>query len=261
MNDKILIIGVTGLMLAAVASAVWGIVYYVFYAVRSQILGETIWRGRRDTNAVALTFDDGPSPDTDELLDVLRRNNVKATFFLIGREAEKFPRLARRIADEGHQIGNHSYSHRIFLFCSRRRTDFEIYKAQETIADVTGITPKMIRPPCGVRSRAYFDTARESRLQTVQWSDTGFDWKYSTPEKIAGAVLKTVKAGSIILLHDGDSEQKNDRRATVEAIPLILEGLRLKGLQVVPLSGLLTVSETENSFNNFKNTNHKRRYS
>lgn len=245
MNDEFLIIG-AGLLLTIVALAAWGIIYYIFYAVRSQILGETIWRGREDTNAVALTFDDGPSPDTEKLLDVLREKNVKATFFMIGKEVKKYPRIARRVAREGHEIGNHSYSHKIFLFCSRRRTDFEIYKTQEIISNLTGVAPRLIRPPCGARSRSYFKKARKFMLETVQWSDTGYDWKYQTPEKIADAVLKTVKAGSIILLHDGDGEQKNNRRATVEAIPLILNGLREKNLRVVSLETLCSKAEAEN---------------
>ncbi len=242
-------------ILAAVAFGVWAIVYYLAYAVRSQVLGATVWRGRENTNAVALTFDDGPSADTEKLLDVLGENNVKAAFFLIGKQAKKFPETARRIHLENHEIGNHSFSHPIFLFCSSRRTEREICEAQEAITKATGgVAPRMARPPCGVRSLAFFRTTRRLGLETVQWTVAGFDWKRRDARQIADAVLRDVKAGSIILLHDGDSEEKSDRRETVAAIPLILDGLREKNLRVVPLEQLLR--ETERKFVDKQLKNH-----
>ncbi|HEY0427798.1 MAG TPA: polysaccharide deacetylase family protein [Pyrinomonadaceae bacterium] len=226
-------------VLTALALGAWGIVYYLTYAVRSQILGKTVWRGSEDMNAVALTFDDGPSADTEKLLDVLRENNIKAVFFMVGKQVKKFPETARRIVAEGHEIGNHSHSHKILLFCSRRRIEYEIYKAQETITNTTGIAPRFIRPPCGVRTPTFFKTAWELKLQAIQWSVAGFDWKRRTAKQIADAVLRKTKAGSIILLHDGDSEGKSDRQATVEAIPLILKGLEARNLRILPLKQLI----------------------
>jgi peptidoglycan/xylan/chitin deacetylase (PgdA/CDA1 family) len=224
-----------GATLAICLINVWAIVYYLTYAVRSQVLGKTIWSGNARNNSVALTFDDGPAPDTLEILDILRDENVKATFFLIGKQVEKYPEIAKRIADENHEIGNHSYSHPIFLFCSSIKTKRELKTTQEIIKKATGITPKLARPPCGVRSPAYFAAANELGLQTVQWSDTGFDWKKITAERIARNVLETVQNNSIVLLHDGDSSGKSNRQATVEALRLILQGLKEKGLRVAPL--------------------------
>ncbi len=226
-------------MLAICAGAAWAIIYYATYAVRSQVLGRTFWCGNGDEkNFVALTFDDGPSPDTLEILDVLRRENVKATFFLIGREVEKYPEIARQIVKENHEIGNHSYSHPIYLFRSPSETRRELELTQEIIKRTIGVEPKIARPPCGVRSPAYFAATRELGLQTVQWSDTGFDWEKNSARQIAENVLKTVQGDSIVLLHDGDSSGKNNRRATAEAVPLILRGLREKGLRVAPLARL-----------------------
>jgi peptidoglycan-N-acetylglucosamine deacetylase len=229
-------LGFLAALLAVCSGAVWAIVYYATYAVRSQVLGKAFWRGNKDgKNFVALTFDDGPSPDTLEILDCLRVENVKATFFLIGREVEKFPEVAQRIANDGHEIGNHSYSHPIFLFCTSGKTRRELEKTQKIIKRATGIEPQIARPPCGVRSPAYFAATGKLGLQTVQWSDTGFDWKKISAERIAENVLETVQSDSIVLLHDGDSAGKNNRRATTEALPLILRGLREKGLRVAPL--------------------------
>ena len=239
--NTILLLTICAVMLAAMVVAV---VYYATYGVRSQMLGQTVWRGRTDTNSVALTFDDGPSADTATLLDVLRENNVKATFFLIGEQVEKFPRVAQRIVAEGHEIGNHSFSHKIFLYCSRRRIEFEMNRAQEIITNTTKVAPRIARPPCGVRTLSYFNAARKLRLKTVQWTTAGFDWKKCTADDIARAVVGDAAAGAIILLHDGDSAGKADRKATVDSIPLILAGLRAKNLEIVSLRKLLSRPDT-----------------
>lgn len=213
--------------------------YYATYVVRSQWLGTTSWRGSPDSLSVALTFDDGPSPDTELILNVLREHNLRATFFMIGRQVELHPQVARRVAAEGHEIGNHSYSHPIYLYSSSRETHRQLQRAQEMIGETTGIEARFSRPPCGVRSPAYFSAARRMNLRTVQWSVAGFDWKKIGAAEIAHNVLKDVRGGSIILLHDGDSQLKRDRIQTVRALPLIIKGLSKRGLKIVSLSQLL----------------------
>lgn len=224
---------------AGALSITSGAAYYATCAIRSQWLGETVWHGREDTASVALTFDDGPSDDTEAILDVLTRQNLKATFFMVGRQVVRHPKVARRVVWEGHEVGNHSYSHPVYLYRSARETRGQLKRTQEVINETTGVQPKLSRPPCGVRSPAYFKAAREMRLRTVQWSDAGFDWKRISASAIAHNVLSRVRAGSIILLHDGDSRLKLDRRQTVLSLPLIIEGLRMRGLKVAPLSDLL----------------------
>jgi peptidoglycan/xylan/chitin deacetylase (PgdA/CDA1 family) len=216
-----------------------GIAYYAAYGVRSQWLGRTDWQGPRDTPSVALTFDDGPSADTDLILNVLGEHKLRATFFMIGHQVELHPQVARRVVAEGHEVGNHSYSHPIYLFRSPRETHRQLRRAQEVIAETTGVSPVFARPPCGVRTPAYFRAARRMHLHTVQWSVAGFDWKRISAAAIAHRVLKEVRSGSIILLHDGDSRMKRDRIQTVISLPLIIKGLRRRGLSVVPLSQLL----------------------
>jgi peptidoglycan/xylan/chitin deacetylase (PgdA/CDA1 family) len=224
----------TGSVAMAAAS-----VYYSAVAVRSQWLGLTCWRGRTDTNSVALTFDDGPSPDTEGILDVLAKYNLSATFFMVGREVESFPGIAQRVLAEGHEVGNHSYSHPSYLFQRAAQTHAQIRRAQSVIAETIGVRPQMARPPYGVRTPAYFRAARALDLQTVQWDVAGFDWKRITPRQIADNVLRKAQPGSIILLHDGDSAGKNTRKNTVDALPLIIKGLRDRDLQIAPLSQLL----------------------
>jgi len=221
---------------AAVAGIAGG--YYATYAVRSQVLGETIWRGKTDTNAVALTFDDGPGEDTESILDVLKDYGIKAAFFMIGAQVEKFPEVARRVGLEGHEIGNHSLSHSIYLYQRPAATRRELEMSQNIIRRTTGITPKIARPPCGVRTPAYFAAARRLRLKTVQWSVAGFDWKPLFAPKIAANVLSDLVPGSIVLLHDGDGMQKNSRVETARALPLIIEGIWSKNLRIVALDEL-----------------------
>ena len=217
-----------------------GAAYYATCAIRSQWLGETVWHGREDTSSVALTFDDGPADDTEAVLKMLDEHNLKATFFMVGRQVERHPEVARRVVAEGHEVGNHSYSHPVYLYRSARETRDQLRRAQEVISQTTSVEPKLSRPPCGVRTPAYFSAAREMKLRTVQWSDAGFDWKRIGASEIARNVLRRARAGSIILLHDGDSRLKRDRRQTVLSLPLILEGLRMRGLKVAPLSELLS---------------------
>jgi peptidoglycan/xylan/chitin deacetylase (PgdA/CDA1 family) len=223
---------------SSVAMAAAGM-YYATVAVRSQWLGRTYWRGRRDQNAVALTFDDGPSPDTERILDVLGAHEVSATFFMVGREVESFPGIAQRVLAEGHEVGNHSYSHPSYLFQRAAETQAQIRRTQSVIAETIGVRPQIARPPYGVRTPAYFRATRALGLQTVQWDVAGFDWKRITPREIADNVLRKACPGSIILLHDGDGDGKNARMNTVKALPLIIRGLRDRDLQIAPLAQLL----------------------
>ena len=231
----------TGSGLLAVAGGAAG--YYATYGVRSQWLGPSDWHGRTDKGAIALTFDDGPSGDTERVLDVLGEHNVTASFFMIGRQVETFPGIAQRVLAEGHEIGNHSYSHPIYLYQRAGRTREELERTQSVISETTGIRPRFARPPCGVRTPAYFATTRALRLRTVQWDVAGFDWKRRSARQIATDVLNRVQSGSIVLLHDGDSDGKQDRRETVIALPMIIEGLNERGLHVMPLNELLSKGE------------------
>jgi len=230
-----------GLPIIATGSLALGAasLYYATYSVRSQWLGRTYWRGRRDRNAVALTFDDGPSPDTVGILDVLAEHRLNATFFMVGRAVESFPDIAQRVFAEGHEVGNHSYSHPLYLFQRGSETRDQVERAQDVIAETVGVRPILARPPFGVRTPAYFGATRALGLLTVQWDVAGFDWKTRSGKRIAQDVLRKARAGSIILLHDGDSEGKQDRRQTIAALPLIIEGLRARGLHIAPLSQLL----------------------
>ena len=229
---------------AALAGSAAGALFYATYGVRSQWLGPTDWRGRTDVRAVALTFDDGPGDDTESVLDALAARSIKATFFMVGRFVEQRPAIARRIVSDGHEIGNHSYSHPIYLYRSPRETYQQLARTQAIIEDVTGVTPALSRPPCGVRTPAYFKACRELGLRTVQWTVAGFDWRPWPSERIASTVLAGCQPGAIVLLHDGDGFGTSRRSATVAAVGLIADGAAEKQLAIAPLRELLVRGES-----------------
>jgi peptidoglycan/xylan/chitin deacetylase (PgdA/CDA1 family) len=224
---------------AAIAGAAGAAAFYATVGVRAQWLGRTDWIGRTDTNGVALTFDDGPGPDTDAILDTLGERHLRAAFFAVGQQIERYPSIARRIVADGHEIGNHSLSHPNFLSQSSAETREQLTRTQRIIEDVTGVTASLARPPYGVKTRSYFAAARALGLRVVQWSVAGFDWRPLTAQRVASHVLRGARPGAIVLLHDADSEGKRDRRATMASIPIIAEGVHARGLSVQPLGRLL----------------------
>jgi len=205
--------------------------------------------------SVAITFDDGPDPDfTPKILDVLKAKGVKATFFLIGAEAQKDPGLTRRIYREGHEIGNHTFYHPDISNISKQYMKFELNMTERLFAAKLGVKPVLFRPPYSIDQEP--DTADQVRpLEIVQ--DMGYitvgdkidpsDWKdnpHRTAQQITDDVLAHLPpcapadwlhCGNIILLHDGGG----DRTQTVKALPMIIDGLRERGYSIVPVSELM----------------------
>ena len=175
--------------------------------------------------ALALTFDDGPGEDTPQILSVLKEAQVRATFFLCGANVERDPGMARRIADEGHEIGNHTYSHPRLLGRTPGKILWEIDRAQKVITYHTGRKPELFRPPYGLRWFGLFPILARQQIRAVMWSVNGRDWKTDS-EQITQRVLRQAHPGAIILLHDGlPPGEKGNRKATVDALPVILRML------------------------------------
>ncbi len=202
-------------------------------------------RGPGDGKRLALTFDDGPaSPFTEQILDILRERNVPATFFLCGRNVERYPEIARRIVQEGHTLGNHTYAHPFLYFKSRRRIAQEIDRTQRAIAEATGIQPRVFRPPYGGRWFGLMPVLAERGLRLVMWSATGYDWKLGTVA-IVRSTLREIDSGRVLLLHDGRNvlpAQEIDRSATVKALPEIIDRARQAGFTFVPLPDFIPES-------------------
>jgi peptidoglycan/xylan/chitin deacetylase (PgdA/CDA1 family) len=230
------------LMLAALGLAFGLWFWWACATPSSTFFRPVLIRGPRDGKRVALTFDDGPAERfTAQILDILHEQNVPATFFVCGKNVEAHPELLRRIVAEGHEIGNHTYSHPFLYFKSRRRIAEEIDRTQATIEKVVGFRPSLFRPPYGARWFGLVPALLERGMRLVLWSAAGYDWKKDAPG-VTDATLRRLKPGAVILLHDGRETRaasEIDRTPTVLALPAIIAGARLQGYSFTPLRDFL----------------------
>lgn len=206
----------------------------------SSFYGPVIYQGSQSDKVVALTFDDGPNPPyTLQLLDILAKYDVKATFFLIGQNAGNYPEVAKAIVQRGHQIGSHTYTHSDLLKLDETQIVTEMAKSAEVIENATGTRPKLLRPPHGFRDPMVLQLAKQQKLAIVQWSVMAEDWKKPGIEIITSRILNKVGNGSIVLLHDGDGIIGGDRSQTVAATEIIIRSLRQQGFRFVTVEELL----------------------
>ena len=157
------------------------------------------------SDGIALTFDDGPHPQqTPALLDVLAAADAKATFFVVGERAAQHPDIVRRIAREGHAIGNHSWSHRWLPGLSSSKIEEELLRCQQVLGDILGQAPGLVRPPYGSRDYRFYRAASRLRLTPVLWSTDTRDWAGAGERHILGT-LSRARQGAIVLMHDGNA--------------------------------------------------------
>ena len=195
----------------------------------SQLFGKALIAPQR-AGEIALTFDDGPNPAwTPRLLDVLAEHNVKATFFMLGSRAEQEPELVRRVATEGHLIGNHTWSHPNLARTAARRVREELMRTNDVLQQIMGERVRYFRPPFGARRPVVFRIARELGLTPVLWNAMTSDWSETDAEMIAGALAKKIdgldKSGwaANVVLHDGGHlVQGTDRGPSVNATGMLM---------------------------------------
>lgn len=200
--------------------------------------------GDRASNKVAITFDDGPSEEfTLAILDILKELDVPATFFMVGKHVEKYPHVAQRVVEEGHTIGNHTQNHRNLTTLSTVELHKEVMEATAIITEVTGVYPTFVRPPRGMYDDRFRRLTRLLGQEIVLWSISTRDWRYGvTPTYIERFIYSRVRGGDIILFHDSGaliSSEGGDRKATVLSLANVIEIIRAKGLEIVPLEELL----------------------
>ena len=190
-----------------------------------------------DDKVVALTFDDGPSKYTDQILDILKKYNACGTFFLIGNKVEFYSDTLRRMLEEGSEIGNHSYDHKLLTRLSKEAFQEEINKTQMAIKKVTGFTPTLFRPTYG----GYNNTLKSyTDLKFVLWDVDSRDWQVKSKEKILKNVLPNVKSGSIVLMHD-------NHEYSVNALEDMIESLKKQGYKFVTVTELLELKNLRES--------------
>jgi len=208
-------------------------------------IGIVYWHGDIKQNKIALTFDDGPNmPYTLQILDILKKYNVKATFFVIGKNVERYPEITKRIVQDGHCIGNHTYSHPELLVNTLSHIRYQIKKAEEVILRETGIKPNLFRSPYGMNNLSVLSEAERLGYVVVEWSVSGRNGIMEPRfDKIVKKVLQDTQNGSIILLHDGNRlAKKANRSQTVKSLPLIIENLKQRGYQFVTVPELLNLN-------------------
>lgn len=186
-------------------------------------------KGAGVTN-IFLTFDDGPNePYTSQILDILKENEARATFFVCGKGVERFPHITRRILDEGHSLGNHAYSHSMFLTVTGFMKK-EIEKTSALILKTTGVKTRLFRPPWGIATPWLKRYLKANNYQIILWDINSYDWAEIPASSIEGTVLKKARPGAVILFHDGkNSKHHHNRSQTVRALPAIIKTLKQKG--------------------------------
>jgi len=209
-----------------------------------QWCGKTFARGISGSKQIALTYDDGPNdPHTLKLLDVLAKHNVRATFFMIGRYVRQRPDIARAVAQAGHVVGNHTYSHPLLIFKSAAQTRTELADCHQVLQDTLGDHSNLFRPPFGGRRPATLRIARDLGLQTVMWSVTGYDWNAPPAAIIEQKVTRQMCGGDVILLHDGDHKAiGGDRAQTVIATENLIRRYKDEGREFVIVEEMLAIS-------------------
>ena len=188
--------------------------------------------GPVDRKRIALTFDDGPHLQlTPKVLALLKEHQIKATFFVLGNQVKKHPEVLKMILKDGHEIGNHTYSHRLLSAMSRDLIEKEVKETQGLIHDATGSSTHLFRPPYGVYRQSTREILQQEGLHIVLWSVDPEDWRVRDSQKILNSVTNHVQNGSIIVCHD-------IYKTTVEALPEMLTWFKSAGYECVTISEL-----------------------
>ncbi|MCP5538467.1 MAG: polysaccharide deacetylase family protein [Akkermansiaceae bacterium] len=206
-------------------------------------------RGRTTMPYIAITYDDGPHPqNTPRLLDMLRERNIKATFYVIGRNVNMYPHIVRRIVAEGHEVGNHTWTHRKLTALSDDSVRMEMSKTRDAIVAASGVKPRTMRPPYGALrqdQRAWI--YKEYGYPTILWNVDPEDWKRPGTSVVTSRIVNGTRNGSIVLAHDL-------HKPTVDAMPATLDGLLRRGFKFVTVSQLLALNPPTASTSAASNT-------
>jgi peptidoglycan/xylan/chitin deacetylase (PgdA/CDA1 family) len=215
---------------------------YQSMAPTGQWYGHTFTGLPRGSKRIALTYDDGPNdPHTLRLLDVLAKQDVRTTFFLIGRFVQERPEIVREIVKAGHIVGNHTFTHPLLIFKSAGEIRGELSKCRDALQDAIGEHSNLFRPPFGGRRPAVLSIARELGLEPVMWNVTGYDWNAPPAAAIEQKVAKQIRGGDVILLHDGGHKHIGaDRSQTVLATDHLIKRYKSEGYEFAAVPEMMS---------------------
>lgn len=192
-----------------------------------------IYSVETEEKVVALGFNCAwDDADVPVILTILEQNEVKATFFMVGQWAEKYPDSVKAIYDAGHELGNHSYSHPDMTTLTKEKALEQIQKCDDAIEKITGVRPKLFRPPSGAYNNTVMNAATELGHSVIQWDCDSLDWKNPTPDEMQRRLMKNVCSGSITLFHVG-------KQNTVQALPQIIAQLKEQGYALRPVGKII----------------------
>lgn len=220
-----------------------GLLYWLFLSPSSQVFGTFPNHGPTDKKVIALTFDDGPNePYTSMLLGLLKAEEVKATFFVVGANLKRFSAVTKQAQDDGHIIANHSMNHRFGNYFTDPKFTHEITQNQAAIAEATGQTPALFRPPWLFRHPWLLKTLEDLQLQPVSGQFVN-NWEIFQPtaEKIASTAYRRSRPGAILIFHDGYNAKGGRRNETVQAVEILIKRLKADGYSFVTADKLLGV--------------------
>lgn len=225
----------------ALGVAIAGALAHGTYHRNSPVFGSALGRlpVARGERTLALTFDDGPNPEaTPRILDALAAHGTVATFFLLGRHVERWPAIARRVAEEGHVVGNHGWHHRKLHTQGPARVRRDLELGTKSIAEATDVRPAVFRAPHGFRAPWVTSIAQSLGQRTIGWSLGVWDTARPGVDAIVERTVSGAKPGSILLLHDGDGyDPSGDRLQTAAAVPVIIERLTEAGYRFAGVPG------------------------
>jgi peptidoglycan-N-acetylglucosamine deacetylase len=225
---------------AGAGMAAGGLMVYEWLTPRSWLYGPVFWHARTSERVVALTFDDGPChPYTGQLLEILEREGVRATFFQVGNNVKREPKLSAEVASQ-HEVGNHTFTHPHLTWSWPGTVKEELLRGQEAIHDATDTLPRLFRVPHGWYGPQVISVAGELGMKCVGWSVMAWDWDRTPTDVIQRRILRGAGPGGVTLLHDGQDTEafpKADRSHTIAAVSDIISSLKANGY------GFLTIPE------------------
>lgn len=231
---------IAGLILIIILAAA----YWLFISPQSQAFGRFVWRGQTEKKLVALTFDDGPNePYTSQIADYLHTEAIAATFFVVGANIDRYPGVVKKLVEQGHIVGNHSYHHQFRKYFTSSDYGPELMANQARITKDARVVPALFRPPWLYRTPLILKRAQREGYMAISGVFCHvFEIFQPKAERIAARALAKVKPGTILIFHDGFNARPANRTQTYEAIKLLVPMLKQRGYKFVTVDKLLSIN-------------------